>query len=116
MVCFQAYGGAGDAQRAARGKHYVLFDLPTDKGVEFKAKQPDMGWVSDIEGHPALPFSVAARIILPMYAERDERDVGLFAGIQWRGCLAGSAAPVGCLFFLQVGAVGPQQAAQFHRA
>ena len=78
MVCFQTFGGSGDAQREARDKHYVLFDLPADKGAEFKAKQPDIGWFSDIEGHPALPFSVAARIILPMYAERDERDVGLF--------------------------------------
>ena len=50
MVRFQASAGDAAAKRAARMKHYILFDLPTDKGVELKAAQPDIGWLLDIEG------------------------------------------------------------------
>ena len=59
-------------------KHYILFDSPTDKGVELKAAQPDIGWLPDIEGFPALPFSVGCKLMLRGYAERDNRDVSLF--------------------------------------
>eukprot|EP00966_Prymnesium_polylepis_P231607 5358450-Prymnesium_polylepis.1 len=83
MVCFQAAHGNDDAQRAARGKHFVLFDLPADKGALLKLAQPDLGWAADLgadlDGHPALPFSVACRLILQVLAERDEREQGLFA-------------------------------------
>ena len=58
MVRYQSFGGTTIAQRDARGKHYVLFDLPADKGTELKDKQPDLGWVPDMEGHPTLPWSV----------------------------------------------------------
>ena len=78
MVCFQAAAGNVNAQRNLRGKHYVLFDLPADKGVQLKAAQPDLGWASDMEGYPALPFSVASRLILQTMAERDNRNVSLF--------------------------------------
>ena len=62
MVCFQdANGTAAQQTRIARGKHYVLFDLPADKGLELKNKQPSLGWVTDINGHPTLPFSIAQR-------------------------------------------------------
>ena len=79
MVCFQATNGNANAQRRARGKHFILFDLPADKGVQLKAAQPLLGWVSDIDGHPALPFSIGNRLILQTMAERDHRDVSLFA-------------------------------------
>ena len=77
MVRYQNVGGNAIAARAARGKHYVLFDLPVDKGAELKTKQPNLGWVTDIEGHPSLPFSVASRLILSTYAEQLNRDVGV---------------------------------------
>ena len=47
-------------------KHYVLFDLPADKGLELKTNQPSLGsWVPDIDGHPALPFSSASYTTKP---------------------------------------------------
>ena len=70
MVCFQDANGTAAQTRTARGKHYVLFDLPADKGLELKTKQPSLGWVTDINGHPALPFSIAARLILPVHIDR----------------------------------------------
>ena len=39
---------------------------------------PELGWAASIEGHPTLPYSIAARLILRVGAERDERDAGLF--------------------------------------
>ena len=71
MVCFQDATGNATQIRTARGKHYVLFDLPADKGQELKDSQPSLGWVPDINGHPTLPFSVAARLILPVHTDRD---------------------------------------------
>ena len=70
MVCFQDANGSAAQVRTARGKHYVIFDLPADKGLELKTKQPSLGWVTDINGHPALPFSIAARLILPVHIDR----------------------------------------------
>ena len=78
MVCYAVASGAPAAQITARGKHYVLFDLPADKGQEFKKAQPFLGWVADIDGHPALPFSVAARLILQVYND-EASATGLFA-------------------------------------
>ena len=78
MVCYQVSMGNEAARRTARGKHYVCFDLASDKGAELKAAHPRLGWVADIDGHPALPFSVASRLILQLYAEQDRRDTGLF--------------------------------------
>ena len=66
--------------RTARGKHYVIFDLPADKGLELlKTKQPSLSWASDINGHPALPYSIAARLILPVHTDRVNPGVKLFA-------------------------------------
>ena len=79
MVCFQDANGSAAQIRNARGKHYVLFDLPADKGLELKTNQPSLGWVPDIGGHPALPFSIAARLILPVHSERDDPSSPLFA-------------------------------------
>jgi len=62
MVCFQATTGNVRAQRAFRAKHYVLFDRPADKGHDLKIAQPDLGWVTVIDGHATLPFSVASRL------------------------------------------------------
>ena len=79
MVCFQDATGNATQVRTARGKHYVLFDLPADKGQELKDSQPSLGWVPDINGHPTLPFSVAARLILPVHTDRDNPNTGLLA-------------------------------------
>ena len=79
MVCFQDATGTANQIRTARGKHYVLFDLPTDKGLELKTKQPSLGWVPDIDGHPALPFSIAARLILPVHTGRDTAGMPLLS-------------------------------------
>ena len=75
---FQASAGDAAANLTARGKHYVLFDLPADKGDELKLAYPELGWAASIEGHPTLPYSIAARLILRVGAERDNRDAGLF--------------------------------------
>ena len=48
----------------ARGKHFVLFDEPADKGALLKESYPDLGWATSIEGHPTLPYSVAWRLLL----------------------------------------------------
>ena len=77
MVCYQVSAGNDAAKRAARGKHYVCFNLASDKGSELKAAHPLLKWVADLDGHPTLPFSVACRLILPLYAEVDRRDTGL---------------------------------------
>ena len=77
MVCYQVSAGNDAAKRAARGKHYVCFNLASDKGSELKAAHPLLKWVADLDGHPTLPFSVACRLILPLYAEVDQRDAGL---------------------------------------
>ena len=78
MVRYQAATGNANAKRNTRAKHYVLFDKPEDKGAKLKAAYPDLGWVTDIDGHPTLPFSVAARLILPTGAVQTRRDVLLF--------------------------------------
>ena len=68
MVCYQDANGNATAQRNARGKHFVVFDQPADKGHQLKATYPNLGWAVDTEqGHAALPFSVAARLLLPVY-------------------------------------------------
>ena len=55
MVCFQDANGTAAQIPTARGKHYVIFDLPADKGLELKNKQPSLGWVTDINGHRRCP-------------------------------------------------------------
>ena len=40
MVCYQVSAGNDAAKRAARGKHYVCFNLASDKGSELKAAHP----------------------------------------------------------------------------
>ena len=79
MVCFQDANGTAAQTRTARGKYYVLFDLPADKGLELKNKQPSLGWVTDINGHPTLPFSIAARLILPVHIDRANPGTKLLA-------------------------------------
>ena len=78
MVRYLDVAGNANAQRNARGKHFVQFDLAVDKGTELKTLQPDLGWVPDQDGHPTLPWSIAARLILTIYAERDDRGAALF--------------------------------------
>ena len=78
MVRFQAASGNVAAKLVARGKHFVLFDEPADKGAILKESYPDLGWTTSIEGHPTLPYSVAWRLLLRGCAERDRRDVLLF--------------------------------------
>ena len=79
MVCYAIANGSNNAVLNARGKHYVFFDKPADKGPTFKKAQPELGWCADSpEGYATLPFSVAARLILPLACERDGRDKGLF--------------------------------------
>ena len=46
---------------------------------ELQKKQPSLGWVSDKDGHPTPPFSIAARLILPVHTERDNTGTCLFA-------------------------------------
>ena len=47
--------GVCRAKRAEREwQSAIIFDLPADKGLELKNKQPSLGWVTDINGHPAL--------------------------------------------------------------
>ena len=79
MVRYATAAGNAAAARNARGKHFVIFDAPGDKGPELKKKQPDLGWAEDIEGHPTLPFSVAARLLLPPVVVRDDRGASLFS-------------------------------------
>ena len=79
MVRFQAASGNVAAKLVARGKHFVLFDEPADKGAILKESYPDLGWTTSIEGHPTLPYSVAWRLFLRGGAERDRRDVLLFS-------------------------------------
>ena len=68
MVCYQDANGNATAQRNARSKHYVVFDQPSDQGLRLKTAYPNLGWAIDTEqGHAALPFSVAARLLLPPY-------------------------------------------------
>ena len=57
MVRFQAASGNNAAKLVARGKHFVLFDEPADKGNILKESYPDLGWATSIEGHPTLPYS-----------------------------------------------------------
>ena len=78
MVRYQGARGAAVTQRDARGKHFILFDLPGDKGAELKRKQPNLGWATDKEGHASLPYSVGARLIMQTYAERTGRGTPLF--------------------------------------
>jgi len=54
MVRYQAASGNAAARIAARDKHFILFDSPADKGAEFKAAYPDIGWAASIDGHPTL--------------------------------------------------------------
>ena len=62
MVRFRAAPGNADAQLVAREKHYVLFDRAQDKGALCKAAYLSLGWVPDIEGCPALPYSVTVGV------------------------------------------------------
>ena len=78
MVCFQAAAGDNAAKLSARGKHYVLFDQPSDQGRRLKDTQPTLGWVPDIDGHPALPYSMAVRLLLPIVAEGEDPDEAFF--------------------------------------
>ena len=78
MVRYQDARGNAVVQRNARGKHFILFDLPADKGADLKSKQPNLGWATDKEGHASLPYSVGARLIMQAYAERDARGTLLF--------------------------------------
>ena len=80
MVRFVTATGNAVAQRNARGKHCVVFDLPRDKGQELKRAQPDIGWFpEDVDGFPTLPYSVAARLILPPVCMPGDRGVLLFS-------------------------------------
>ena len=64
-MIYATVAGANDAaRRNARNKHAVLFNLAADHGALLKAAFPDIGWLPDQEGHPCLPFSVAARLCL----------------------------------------------------
>eukprot|EP00966_Prymnesium_polylepis_P025676 591893-Prymnesium_polylepis.1 len=78
MVCFRTAAANDAAKLIARGKHYILFNEPGDKGRPLKEAQPEIGWVADTEGHPTLPYSVACKLILPLMAEKDNREVGAF--------------------------------------
>ena len=78
MVRFQVAVGDATARITTRAKHPVLFDSPADRGAELKASFPDLGWIEDIEGHPTLPFSIAARLLLPYGADNNTRDTPLF--------------------------------------
>ena len=78
MVRYQDTRGNAVQQRNARGKHFILFDLPADKGADLKKAQPSLGWVADKDGCASLPYSVGARLIMQAYAERDNRDTPLF--------------------------------------
>eukprot|EP00966_Prymnesium_polylepis_P109566 2535651-Prymnesium_polylepis.1 len=79
MVCFRAAAGNDAAKLLARGKYYVLFNEPGDKGRLVKESQPEIGWVADIpDGHPTLPYSVACKLILPLMAEKDNKETGAF--------------------------------------
>ena len=78
MVRYLDVTGNANAQRNARRKHFVQFDLPADKGTELKTMQPDFGWVPEQDGHPTPPFSIAARLVLTIYAERDNHGAALF--------------------------------------
>ena len=79
MVRYQAANGNAAARLATRDKHFILFDSPADKGAELKTAYPDIGWAASIDGHPTLPFSVGARLILQVGAETTNRDPALFA-------------------------------------
>ena len=79
MVCYANAGGTANAQRASRGKHYVLFNSAADNAAALKADQPNLGWVPDIQGHPTLPWSVASRLILQVHHSPDHPDEALFA-------------------------------------
>ena len=79
MVRFITAAGNATAQRVSRGQHVVLFDRPENKGRELKLAHPDIGWLIDTEGHPALPYSVAALLFLRAACEPNEQDVALFA-------------------------------------
>ena len=78
MVRFQVAVGDATARITTRAKHPVLFHSPADRGAELKASFPDLGWIEDIEGHPTLPFSIAARLLLPYGADSNTRDTPLF--------------------------------------
>ena len=78
MVRYQVANGNAAARLATRDKHFILFDSPADKGAEFKAAFPDIGWAASIDGHPTLPFSIGARLILQVGAEVHNRDVPQF--------------------------------------
>ena len=79
MVCFRAAAGNVAATLTARGKHYVLFNEPGDKGRQLKESQPEIGWVTDSpDGHPTLPYSAACKLMLPLMAEKDKRETGAF--------------------------------------
>ena len=77
MVCYANAGGNANARRTARAKHYVLFDRPEDLSAKLRPRHK-LGWTT-VNGHDALPFSVAARLILQLMAEQDHRDVQVFA-------------------------------------
>ena len=78
MVRYLDVAGNANAQRNARGKHFVQFDLAIDKGAELKTLQPDLGWVPDQDGHPTLPFSIAARLLFDLVMMNDHIRVYLF--------------------------------------
>ena len=74
MVRYQVANGNAAARLATRDKHFILFDSPADKGAEFKAAFPDIGWAASIDGHPTLPFSIGARLTLQVAAEVPNHD------------------------------------------
>jgi hypothetical protein len=77
MVCYANAGGNANAHRTSRAKHYVIFDRPEDLSAKLRPRHK-LGRIT-VNGHDALPFSVAARLILQLIAEQDHRDVLLFA-------------------------------------
>ena len=78
MVCYANASGNSNARRTSRAKHYVVFDRAEDNSAALRARHPSLGWRT-VNGLDALPFSIAARLILVLMIEEEHPEVALFA-------------------------------------
>jgi hypothetical protein len=78
MVCYANAAGNTNARRTTRAKHYVIFDRAEDNSAALRARHLSLGWRT-VNGMDALPFSIAARLILVLMVEVEHPEVALFA-------------------------------------
>ena len=78
MGCYANAAGNTNAHRTTRAKHYVIFDRAEDNSAALRARHSRHYGGGPVNGQDALPFSVAARLILVLMVKVDHPEVALF--------------------------------------